>query len=290
MTDITLVVMAAGMGSRYGGLKQLEKVGPNGETIMDYSIMGANKAGFHKAVFIIRPDMEASFIELTQRWKNLNIEIDYTFQEAKNIPERFQLKSERIKPWGTGHALLCAKKKIDTPFALINADDYYGDASYKQIAQFLRENKDDKKYAMVSFLLQNTLSPHGTVSRGVCQVNSSNILVKIKEYNKLENKNGKFYSNDILVPEIKEDTPVSMNFWGFKPNIFSWAEKQFCHFLEDEKLDFEKDEFYIPTVIYTGITSGVFEIEILKTHSKWLGMTYKEDFNWVKQTLAEDNQ
>ena len=288
MTQLTLVILAAGMGSRYGGIKQLESFGPQGERLIDYSIADAAKAGFKRVVLVIRPELHESFLLLQQQWQQeFEVEIDFVYQELTNLPAGCHPGVERTKPWGTAHAVLCARKKVLTPFVVINADDYYGLDAYQMMSHHL-SNTDHQTHhhAMVSYLLKNTLSPHGTVSRGVCHINDDGKLVSVVEYTKLSSHGKNVYNNGVLLPEIGLETPVSMNFWGFTPTIFPWLEKQFRIFLNQQHDVLQKSEYYIPLAIDQGIQKNEFSLDVLTCQSEWLGVTYREDVSWVKEQLA----
>ncbi|NUM36432.1 MAG: nucleotidyltransferase [Candidatus Brocadiae bacterium] len=287
MNSLTLVILAAGMGSRYGGIKQIEGLGPKGEIFSDYSVAYAKKAGFQRILLIIRKDIEQYFYPIVERWqKNFGLPIDFCYQEMDSLPTGFSsLHEKRKKPWGTGHAVLCAANQISTPFAVINADDFYGETSYRILAEFLRNiPKNSTQHAMVAFLLQNTLSPYGTVSRGICKTEGKDYLKEVTECTRLSLKENKVYNSDILLPDAGPNSPVSMNFWGFSPSIFPWIEQQFCEFLQKEK-DLEKAEFYIPKFVDNGIKTAKFTVKVLESQEKWAGVTYREDLDWVKKIL-----
>lgn len=269
--DTTLLVMAAGMGSRFGGLKQLEPIGPKGEAILDFSIHDAYKAGFKKVVFIIKPDMKSAFENaFGKRWKD-KIEISYAYQTFDNIPDRYKHLSEREKPFGTGHALLCAKDEIKTPFAVINADDYYGRDSFETLNKFLTENP--KELCMIGFILKNTLSENGSVSRGICKTDDNGFLTDVDEHTKITKTSGE----DL-------NSIVSMNMWGLTPDLFEKLESEFNLFLKNIK-DYKKEEFFLPSFINTLIKRGGKKVTVLKTDEKWYGITYKSDTDTVKAAL-----
>jgi choline kinase len=275
----TLFVLAAGMGSRYGGLKQLDGLGPNGETIMDYSIYDAIRAGFGKVVFVIRKSFEKDFREVViNKFKNL-IETDVVFQDISNVPDGCSYNTEREKPWGTNHAVLMGKDVIKEPFAVINADDFYGKESFEVLADFLR-SVDGKKneYSMVGYHVGNTLSESGSVSRGICVVDENNYLKTVVERTHIEEKGGKIIYIDEKNEEVSipANTPVSMNMWGFTPDYFEYSEEFFKEFLAEngQKL---KSEFYIPLAVNNLIVSGKATCKVLDTTSKWFGVTYAED-------------
>ena len=275
----TLFVLAAGMGSRYGGLKQLDGLGPNGETIMDYSIYDAIKAGFGKIVFVIRPSFEKDFRDVVlDKFKGL-IETDLVFQEISNVPEGCSYTPEREKPWGTNHAVLMGKDAIKEPFAVINADDFYGQESFAVLADFLKSVAGkSNEYCMVGYHVGNTLSESGAVSRGVCVVDENGLLQNVVERTHIEEKGGKINFLDEKGEEvaIPANTPVSMNMWGFTPDYFDYSLEFFKDFLAEhgQKL---KSEFYIPLAVNELIVQGKASCKVLDTPSKWFGVTYAED-------------
>ena len=282
MSKVTLVVMAAGIGSRFGGgIKQLEAVGPNGEIIMDYSIHDALEAGFNKVVFVIRKDLDKDFKEIIGRRMEKLVEVEYAYQELNDIPERFQKKTEgRKKPWGTGQAILCCKDVVDEPFLVINADDYYGKEAYTEAYAYLTGRKDDNAYeaCMVGFVLKNTLSDNGGVTRGVCKVDEHRMLSEIIETSNIVKtaEGAAVQTEDGAVP-IDVESEVSMNMWGLSPAFFDVLEKGFDVFLE--KLDPEnlKGEYLLPTIIGDLLKEGRMKVEVRKSHDEWFGVTYKED-------------
>lgn len=282
MSKVTLVVMAAGIGSRFGGgIKQLEAVGPNGEIIMDYSIHDALEAGFNKVVFVIRKDLDKDFKEIIGRRMEKLVEVEYAYQELNDIPERFQKKTEgRKKPWGTGQAILCCKDVVDEPFLVINADDYYGKEAYREAYAYLTGRKDDNAYeaCMVGFVLKNTLSDNGGVTRGVCKVDEHRMLSEIVETSNIVKtaEGAAVQTEDGAVP-IDVESEVSMNMWGLSPKFFEVLEKGFDVFLE--KLDPEnlKGEYLLPTIIGDLLKEGKMKVEVRKSHDEWFGVTYKED-------------
>ncbi len=278
---ITLAVMAAGMGSRFGGLKQIEPIGPNGEIIIDYSIYDAKKAGFDKVVFIIKKEIEKEFREVTGKRIEKMIDVDYAFQELDKLPEGFQVPATRQKPWGTGHAILCARDLIQTPFAVINADDYYGSYAYQTMAEHLKSGTNE--YAMVGFLLKNTLTENGTVARGICEAENG-YLKTITERTKIQDSK---YTEDgeHWIP-LSEDSVTSMNLWGFDTSIFHHLEEGFLKFCK-EKLMEEKSEFFLPSVVDTLIQRGEKKVKVLSTPEKWYGVTYRDDMEMVKQAMSK---
>lgn len=285
--NTTLLVLAAGMGSRYGGIKQLDRLGPSGETIMDYSIFDAIRAGFNKVVFVIRHDFAKEFSEIFIDKLQGRVDADVVFQDIKKIPPGFQLNPERQKPWGTAHAMLMAKEIIKEPFAVINADDFYGKESFATMADFLKHgyDKGSNKYAMCGYKLENTLSEHGTVSRGVCKVSSNGYLESVLEHVKIErNSSGKIISyHDSVEEELSPGELVSMNFWGFNPTIFDIIERDFEEFMKNNSMDL-KSEIYTPKVVDDIIRRGQGSVKVLRSDAQWFGVTYQAD-----KQLAVDN-
>ena len=278
----TLFILAAGMGSRYGGLKQLDGLGPNGETIMDYSVFDAMRAGFGKVVFVIRKDFEEDFRNVVLSKYADHVPCEVCFQGVDNLPEGFTRNPERTKPWGTNHAVLMAKDLIKEPFMVINADDFYGKESFEVMAKFLLEvNGQEGKYCMAGYRVGNTLSEHGTVSRGVCATDKMGFLTDVVERTAIENKNGHVvYQDNGVDVEIPFETPVSMNMWGFTPEYFTYAEKAFKAFLTENAQEL-KAEFYIPTLVNDMIKSGKATCQVLDTTAKWFGVTYADDRQMV---------
>lgn len=269
--DATLVVMAAGMGSRFGGLKQLEPIGPGGEVILDFSVFDAVKAGFNKVVFIIRRDIEKDFREMVGNRIEKKVATEYVFQDMDKLPEGFSVPEGRTKPWGTGHAVYCCKDVVTTPFALINADDYYGQSAFKTIYDELTSSEST---CMVGYKLGNTLTENGTVARGVCDVENG-ILKGITEHTALDKNSG-----------IPLDTTVSMNMWGLRPAIFDRVESDFEKFLENLENPM-KSEFYIPFVIDRAIKENGEKVKVLTTDEKWYGVTYREDKEMVVEAIKK---
>jgi UTP-glucose-1-phosphate uridylyltransferase len=269
----TLLVLAAGMGSRYGGLKQIDPVGPGGETIIDYSIYDALRAGFGKLVFIIRKDIEQQFKEIVGARFEKRIAVEYVFQELDLLPPGFQLPAGRTKPWGTGHAILMAADAIHEPFAVINADDFYGAAGYCVLAQQLQSGSPD--YSMVGFILRNTLSEFGSVARGVCQVSSDGYLKDVVELTKIEIDGAHAKNTDASgqITKLTGDEVVSMNMWGFTPQIFPELQEQFKKFLELKSSDL-KAEFFIPSVVNELVVAGQTWVKVLPSNDSWFGITY----------------
>ena len=278
----TLFILAAGMGSRYGGLKQLDGLGPNGETIMDYSVFDALRAGFGKVVFVIRKDFEEDFRKVVLSKYADHVPCEVCFQGIDNLPEGFTRNPERTKPWGTNHAVLMAKDIIKEPFMVINADDFYGKESFEVMAKFLLDvNGQEGKYCMAGYRVGNTLSEHGTVSRGVCATDKMGFLTDVVERTAIENKNGHVvYQDNGVDVEIPFETPVSMNMWGFTPEYFTYAEEAFKAFLTENSQEL-KAEFYIPTLVNDMIKSGKATCQVLDTTAKWFGVTYADDRQMV---------
>ncbi len=274
----TLLILAAGLGSRYGGVKQMDKIGPSGESIIDYSIYDAIKAGFEKVVFVLNPRIEKDFKEIYEPRLKGKIKTDYVLQEISNIPEGIRFNPERVKPWGTGHAVLMAKEVINEPFAVINADDFYGRDAYFVMSEFLQGvGNEETHYSMVGYLLKNTLSDFGSVSRGICSMDENGYLTDVVERISIERKGDKVvYMEDDREVEIDEDSIVSMNFWGFTPVFFSQLGRDFRKFII-ENADKLKAEFYIPLVANNLIKSGEATIKVLKSTARWFGVTYQED-------------
>lgn len=281
----TLLILAAGMASRYGSMKQTEGFGPGNETIMDYSIFNAIRAGFGKVVFIIREDFAESFKEVFGNKLQGEIEVDYVYQDLKMFVDAQYIPADRTKPWGTGHALLCAKEKVQEPFAVINADDFYGRDSFEKAADFLINKCNENTSAIIGYKLKNTLSEHGTVSRGVCEVDSNNFLTGINERIKIYKKDNEVvFEEDGNLTVLKEDTNVSMNFWCFHPHVFSITEKLFAEFPKNN-MENIKAEFFIPYIADYIIKQPESRILVIPTSSQWFGVTYKEDAPGVKDSL-----
>ena len=276
----TLFVLAAGMGSRYGGLKQLDGLGPNGETIMDYSIFDAIRGGFGKIVFVIRRDFEQDFRDKVLSKYEGHIPTELVFQAIDDLPEGFTCPADRVKPWGTNHAVLMGKDVIKEPFAVINADDFYSRDAFAVMGKWLSELPEGStgKYSMVGFRICNTLSENGTVARGVCAKNEAGMLTDVVERTEIMRVDGTICYKDENGEwqPVGEETPVSMNFWGFTPDYFQYSEAQFVEFLK-ENIDKPKSEFFIPLVVDTLINSGKATCEVLDTTAKWFGVTYAAD-------------
>ena len=292
----TLFVLAAGMGSRYGGLKQLDGLGPNGETIMDYSIFDAIRGGFGKIVFVIRKDFEEDFRKkIISKYEN-HIPVEVVFQSIDKLPEGFTCPAERVKPWGTNHAVLMGKEVIREPFAVINADDFYGRDSFAVIGKFLSELPEGAKntYCMVGFRVGNTLSESGTVARGICSTDENRHLTTVVERTEIMRINGvvSYKDENGEWVGIEDNTPVSMNMWGFTPDYFNYSEEYFIDFLK-ENIDKPKAEYYIPLMVNKLINDGTATVEVLDTTSRWFGVTYAADRPGVVdklQALADSGE
>ena len=285
----TLLVLAAGLGSRSGGLKQLDGLGPNGETIMDYSIYDAVKAGLGKVVFVIRKSFEEEFKEkVTKKYEHL-LPIEIVFQELDDLPEGFELNPDRVKPWGTNHALMMGKSVINEPFAVINADDFYGRKSYEVMSNFLSQLEGSKnKYCMVGYRVGNTLSESGTVARGVCETDENSNLTGIVERTQIKRIDGvvKFKDENGDWISLPDNKPVSMNMFGFTPDYFEYSDQFFVDFLKENEENI-KAEFFIPTLVNDLIVDGKIEMRVLDTTAQWFGVTYIEDRPFVVSKFKE---
>ncbi len=280
--DITLVVMAAGMGSRFGGLKQMEPIGPNGEVILDFSVYDAVKAGFTKVVFVIKHAIEKDFKELVGKRIAKKVKVEYVFQETDALPEGYTCPADREKPWGTAHAILCCRDIVKEPFAVVNADDYYGKNAFNEIAEFLKSDPTD--YCMVGFRLVNTLTENGTVARGICETENG-LLKTVTERTKIADC--KFTEDDGATwTPLASDTVVSMNLWGFNTDIFGYISEGFNKFL-DEKINTPKSEYYLPSVVSSLIESSTKSVKVLIAEDKWYGVTYKEDKQQVVDAIGK---
>jgi NDP-sugar pyrophosphorylase family protein len=284
----TLLVLAAGMGSRYGGNKQLDEVGPSGETIIDYSIYDAIRAGFGKIIFVIRRDIEDQVKERFVEKLRDKVEIDYVFQEITNLPEGSTVAPDRQKPWGTSHAILVAEKKISEPFGVINADDYYGVESFRILWDFLVNDKDQTCFSIVGYKLGNTLSDHGHVNRGVCTVGQDGFLQNIVETRQIEktNNGAKAPGKDGKELLFTGNEVVSMNLWGFKPSCFEFLGREFRNFIGKHGMDL-KSELDIPTSIDNFVKNGDLRIRILMSNERWFGVTYREDKPYVVESIKK---
>ena len=280
---MTLVIMAAGMGSRYGGLKQIDPVTPKGEFIVDFSIYDAVRAGIDKVVFIIKRENYDVFRETVGSRIESSVKVEYVFQELEAIPEGYTVPEGRVKPWGTGHAVLCCKDVVDENFIVITADDFYGADAYARLAEFLKTAKADADlahFAMVGYVLENTITENGSVARGVCETENG-LLTKVTERTKIMENDGVVqYFEDDVWHDLDRKTTVSMNFWGFTPELFDMLENDFKVFLDEVKSgkkDALKGEFFLPFVVADGIKSGKCDAKVIETSAKWYGVTYHED-------------
>ena len=280
MKKTSLVVLAAGMGSRYGGLKQIDKIGPNGEIILELSVYDAIKAGFNEVIFIIKKEIEQDFKEAIGDKISKQVEVKYVFQDIDRIPEGFNVPEGREKPWGTGHALLCCEDVIDSPFAVINADDYYGREGFVKLHDFLVNSTDENEYAMVGYILANTVSENGSVARGVCTVEDGK-LTNVDELTRIEKHlKGIEYSKDegMTWLPLADNRLVSMNMWGFKPNFIQYMKEDFVKFFETEvPKNLMKSEFFIPKEVGKMLRESKIEVQVLQSEDKWYGVTYQED-------------
>lgn len=296
MSKATLVIMAAGMGSRYGGLKQIDPIGPCGEIILDYSVYDAVKAGFDKVIFVIKEEIEKDFKEIIGNKFDGVVDIEFAYQDINNLPDGFTVPEGRVKPWGTGHAVLSCKGMIDGPFAVINADDYYGRETFELIYNELNKEKaesDKYSFCMVGFRVENTLTENGTVARGVCQTSDDGYLTDIVERTKIAIRDGKimFTEDGESWTEIPEGTTVSMNCWGFTPIMMDELESRFAACLEKNKDNMLKCEYFLPFVVDELLKEDKAEVTVLSTKEKWYGVTYKEDkkvvINAIREKVAE---
>ena len=281
MNNITLLIMAAGMGSRYGGLKQLDAIGPSGETIIDYSVYDAIKAGFTKVVFIIRKDFEQEFkSKITDKYEG-QIQVEFAFQDLNDLPDEFTCPEGREKPWGTGHAIFSARDVINEPFVAINGDDFYGRESFKVVADYYR--KGANSFSMVAFKLDKTLSSFGGVTRGLCTVNDEKLNTVIETADLQKTDYGVSSNRDI---ELDGSEPVSMNVWGFTPILFKYLEEKFVEFLSENGTEM-KSEYLIPSVVNELIQSGQETVHVLRSDATWFGVTYKEDKPYVEGEIEK---
>ncbi len=288
---LSLLILAAGMGSRYGGLKQLDQLGPGGETVMDYSIFDAIRAGFERVVFVIRHDFEEEFRRTVGSRYEHRIEVEYAYQRLDDLPADFTVPEGRVKPWGTGHAVYAARELLDGPFAAINADDFYGEASYRELAESLRRPvpADGRIHGCIAaFVLAKTLSENGSVSRGICSDDGHGHLAQVVEHTRIVRRDGGIISlnEDGSETELPADAPASMNCWGFQPQFTGELERLFTEFLAARGREL-KSEFYLPAAVDTLIRAGRAEIDLLRTASNWFGITYREDRAGFQAALAE---
>ncbi|MCB1070803.1 MAG: NTP transferase domain-containing protein [Kiritimatiellae bacterium] len=287
----TLVILAAGMGSRYGGLKQVEPVGPHGEIVLEYSLFDALRAGFRKAVIVIRRDMEKAFREAVGHRIEPHIEVHYAFQELNDLPAPFACPPERGKPWGTGHAVYAARRAVKEPFAVINADDFYGPIAYRLLGRFLQSPAPESArdhYAMIGFALHHTLSDHGTVSRGICETDRNGQLLKVQEYPLIEKDgdNAVWRDGEGVRHALPGDRIASMNFWGFQPSLFPRLEQEFTTFLNNRRTE-PKAEFYLPATVDNLIKRGEASVQVAVSPDQWLGVTYREDAPLVIEGIRQ---
>jgi NDP-sugar pyrophosphorylase family protein len=286
----TLLILAAGMGSRYGGIKQLDKFGPNAETIIDYSLYDAIRAGFGKVVFIIREELRGDFEEVFRPKLEGKIDFDFAIQGFQTYVPDDLGNIARAKPWGTGHAMLCAQEQTDTPFAVINADDFYGYEAFQLMADFLTESTDTTEQAMVAFELKRTLSDFGTVSRGICEVDNNGYLEVVTERLKVYPDQGKVFFSDLGDPiELAPETPVSMNFWGFKPSVFELTHQMFQDYARNN-YDAPKAEFFIPLIVTHLIQNNIGKLKVFRNQADWFGVTYPDEKEFVQQSLLKLHQ
>jgi len=289
--NVSLVVMAAGMGSRFGGLKQLEPVGPSGELVMDYSVFDAERAGIARVVFVVRRDLLADFRAAVGSRYEGRVEVRYAFQELDLLPPGFAVPAGRVKPWGTGHAVLAAAGEVEGPFVAINADDFYGAASFRLLVDHLSREAppaagEPDRYALVAYLLEKTLSENGTVSRGVCESDADGNLVAVREYTRISRtpSGARHEGADGSARDFAGGEPVSMNFWGFRPSFFAPLGELFAKFLR-ERGDEPGSEFFLPAAVDTMIREGRARVRVLTTPSSWLGVTYREDLGPVRAAV-----
>lgn len=294
MNKPILVVMAAGMGSRYGGLKQMDPVGANGEAILDYSVFDAKRAGFETVVFIIKKEIEADFKAVIGSRIEPHMEVRYAYQDLSDLPDGFAVPEGRVKPWGTGQAIMAGRDVIDAPFAVINADDYYGVECFKLLYDYLSQPRTRGDWCMVGYLLKNTVTENGSVARGVCQADERGKLAVINERTRIEQYDGGIHytedGGEIWV-ELPEDTLVSMNMWGFQPWLVSILQERFADFLADAVVNNPlKGEYLLPNVVRDVLNEGDAEVTVLSSPDKWYGVTYREDKPGVVQAMGEKAQ
>ena len=292
MSDPELIVLAAGIGSRYGGLKQIEPIGPSGEIILDYSIFDARKAGFGKIVFVIKKEIERAFRERINQTIGQHCETAYVYQELDNLPNGFKVPEGRQKPWGTAHAVLSCKDKVDTTFAVINADDFYGRTAIQALGTYLQNIKDQgdtNDFCMVGYNLKNTLTEHGYVARGVCTVNREGHLLEVRERTRIQQFKGhvKYTEDGENWIEIPADSLVSLNLWGFTPVMFAELEERFSHFLVENRGNLSAAEYFLPNVVNQLLEEKKTTVQVLQTQEHWFGVTYQEDKIRVKNAVRE---
>jgi hypothetical protein len=292
MSKPTLVVMAAGIGSRYGGLKQIDPIGPNGEIIIDYSIYDALNAGFGKVVFVIKEDVKEAFREKVGKTIEKRCETTYVFQKIENVPEGFEVPPGRRKPWGTGHATLSCRNVVHSPFAMINADDFYGRSSYQTLCDYLKNARDRDEvydYCMIGYVLESTLTEHGHVARGVCTVSQGGYLAEIHERRRIEKfgEIAKYTEDGENWIEIPEGSVASMNIWGFTPSLFSELEARFPQFLQKNSDRIQKAEYFLPDVVGDLLKEKRATVKVLATNERWFGVTYQQDKPRVKRAIGD---
>ena len=294
-----LLIMAAGLGSRYGGLKQIDKIGPNGEILLELAVHDAIKAGFEKIVCILREEIEEEFKELIGNKLEKYAEIRYAIQKIDNLPQGYTVPTGRTKPWGTGQAILCAKDVVDAPFVAINADDFYGQEAFNKIYKFLTTNNDENMYGMIGYKLCNTLSENGHVARGVCKVRDGYLEEVVERTKIIKKGESAFYTEDeVNWTELESSSPVSMNMWAFNTNIFEALEDQFKTFLDIEAIkDPKKSEYFIPSVVSSLLANNKIKVKVMESKDKWYGVTYQEDKyivraaieNMIKEGIYHEN-
>lgn len=284
--DLTLLIMAAGMGSRFGGLKQMEPFGPNGEFLIDYSIFDAIRNGFNKVVFIIKEENYEAFKETVGKRVENHIKVEYAFQKQESVPSFVNIPETRVKPWGTAHAILSAKDLINEPFAVINADDFYGEDAYKVVADYLRKKHDTNSYSIVGYLVENTLTENGSVKRGICNIKNNEFDSLIES--SIEKVNEEIIATPLDTQDsfkVENNTLVSMNMLGFNKSIFEYIEKNMDIFFKENENNLEKCEYLIPDVLTKAKEENYAKIDIIETKAKWMGVTYKDDKQEVVDKL-----
>ncbi len=292
MSKPTLIVMAAGIGRRYGGLKQIDPVGPRGEIIIDYSIYDALNAGFGKVVFVIKKDIEEAFRERVGKTIEKQCETTYVFQQVEDVPEGFEVPPDRQKPWGTGHATLSCRSVVHSPFAVINSDDFYGRSSYQTLCNYLKNAQDRDgvyDYCMVGYVLENTLTEHGHVARGVCTVSQDGYLAEVHERTRIEKfgEVAKYTEDSENWIEMPKGSVVSMNMWGFTLSLFSELEVRFPQFLQKNSDNIQKAEYFLPDVVGDLLKEKKATVKVLATNERWFGITYQQDKPRVKQAIRD---
>jgi NDP-sugar pyrophosphorylase family protein len=292
MAEPALIVMAAGVGSRYGGLKQIEPIGPNGEIILDYSVYDARQAGFGKVVFVINRKIESDFRARINQTIGRHCQIEFVFQELDNLPDGFQVPSGRIKPWGTAHAVLSCREVVEGSFSVINADDFYGRSAYRALARFLEDThpkENGYSYCIVGYQLEKTLTEHGYVSRGICSVDKDGYLREVRERTHIE-KTGetiRYTKSDGVWVDIPADSVASMNIWGFNEDIFVELEARFERFLIENQADKNSNEYFLPEVVNQLLAEGLASVKVLPTEERWFGVTYREDLEQVRMAMRK---